>query len=143
MTKLFSKLIEKHKEKQYDKPKYLIKKLYIGAIGKITKREYVGLLMFDNHYERVKDFAIFYKLNDYDYIHIKSGQKLTVIDRAIIGDYCILDPMRFEETYPTQMRKLGYTMSTKFSKHEIEGLETAQNIEWAHGPIKPHEIFGA
>ncbi len=58
MTKLFSKLIEKHKEKQYDKPKYPIKKLYIGSIGKITKREYVGLLMFDNHYERVKDFAI-------------------------------------------------------------------------------------
>ncbi|MFQ6752481.1 MAG: hypothetical protein ACLRFL_02845 [Clostridia bacterium] len=143
MTKLFSKLIEKHKEKEYNKPKYPIKKLYIGAIGKITKREYVGLLMFDNHYERVKDFAIFYKLNEYDYIHIKSGQKLTIIDRATIGDYCIVGLKSFAKAYPIQMREAGDTEKTKYSKAFIDQLETAQNIEWAHGPIKEHNLFGA
>ena len=143
MTKLFSKLIAKHKEKEYNKPNYPIRKLYVGAIVKLVNRKPVGFGIYDNYYDRVKDFAIFYKVKDYEYIHIKSGQKLTIIDRAIVGDYCIAGAQSFVETYPAQMREVGDTEKTKYSQSFIDQLETAQNIELAHGPIQDHKIFGA
>ena len=143
MAKLFAQLIEKHKEKEYEKPKYPIRKLYVGAIVKLTKREHVGFGTWYDYFNRCKDFAIFYKVNDNEYVHIKSGQKLSVMDRAIVGDYCLKKPFSFAEQYAVQMREDGYTKNTKLSKKYIDELETAQNMEWAHGPIPMHNLFGA
>ena len=143
MTKLFTQIIERHKEKQYDKPKYSIKKLYVGAIVKLTNREHIGFGIWNDYFVRCKDFAIFYKVDDNEYVHIKSGQKLTLLDRAIVGDYCIKKPFVFAEQYVVQMREDGYTKNTKLSKKYIEELETAQNMEWAHGPVLMHNLFGA
>lgn len=148
MAKLFTQLMEKHNEKKYDKPKYPIKKLYVGAIVKLTKKEPYWSVVFgfggyQHHFERCKDFAIFYKVNDNEYVHIKSGQKLSIIDRAIVGDYCVKGPKSYFETYVAQIREEGQTKNTKLSKCYIDGLETAQNEEWANGPIPMHNLFGA
>ena len=148
MAKLFAQLIEKHKEKEYDKPKYPIKKLYVGAIVKLTKKEpyWFGVFGFggyQHHSDRCKDFAIFYKVNDNEFIHIKSGQKLSILDRAIVGDYCVKGPKPYFETYVDKIREDGYTKNTKLSKKYIDELETAQNMEWAQGPVPMHNLFGA
>lgn len=148
MTYLLQRLRERHEEKEYEKPKYAIKKLYVGAIVKLTKKEpyWFGVFGFggyQHYFGRCKDFAIFYKVNDNEYIHIKSGKKLTILDRAIVGDYCIKKPLSFFETYVAQLREDGYTNKTKLSKKYIDELETAQNLEWAQGPIPMHNLFGA
>jgi len=148
MANMIQRLFERHKEKQYDKPKYTIKKLYVGSIVKLTKKEpyWFGIFGFggyQHYFERCKDFAIFYKVNGNEYIHIKSGQKLTLPERAIVGDYCIKKPFSFAEQYVVQMREDGYTNNTKLSKKYIDELETAQNVEWAKGPIPMHNLFGA
>ena len=143
MDKLFAKLIEKHKEKEYDKPKYPIKKLYVGSIVKCEGRKFVGFGIWNNYYNRCKDFAIFYKINDKDYVHIKSGQKLKILDEAIVGDYCVKGPKSYFETYVAQIREDGQTQNTKLSKKYLDELETAQNMEWAYGPILMHNLFGA
>lgn len=143
MTKLLQQLIEDLKEEKYLKPKYKIKDLYVGEIVKCKDRKHIYLGVWDNYYEPCKDFAIFYKVKEKTYVHIKSGQKLTLLDEAIVGDYCIRDIKPFLETYPDKIRELGYTEKTKLSKCFIDELETAQNIEWAHGPIPNHKLFGA
>ena len=143
MAKLFTKLIERHKSKQYNKPKYPIKKLYVGNIVRLKRRVFVQIGVHDNYYKRVKDFAIFYKVNDDEFIHIKSGQKLTVIDRAIVGDYCVERTRPYFEEYVAYIREVGQTKNTKMSKHFLDLLETAENVELVGGPIPKHELFGA
>ena len=120
----------------------------MGAIVELTKKEpyWFGVFGFggySNHFKRCKDFAIFYKVNDKEFVHIKSGQKLTLLDMAIVGDYCIKKPFAFAEQYVVQMREDGYTKNTKLSKKYLDELETAQNVEWAQGPIPMHNLFGA
>lgn len=143
MGNLIQKTREKRKEKEYEKPKYPIIELYLSAIVKLTKREYELFGISNNFYKKCKDFAVFKKVGSDKFVHIKSGQILKTIDSAVVGDYCVLNPVSFMETYPIQIREAGYTRKTKLSKKYIEGLETAQNMEWAHGPIPMHNLFGA
>ena len=143
MSNLFTQIIEKYKEKEYDKPRYLIKKLYIGSIVKCKDRHHIGFGFWNNYYNRVKDFAVFYKINDKEYVHIKSGQKLRILDEAIVGDYCIKSVKYYSEIYVVQMREDGHTKNTRLSKKFLEELETAQNMELAQGPVPMHNLFGA
>ena len=143
MNKMFQQLIKGHQEKKYNKPKYKIENLYVGSIVKLTKRDYISFGVWENYYDRCKDYAIFYSLDGYDFIHIKSGQKLTVLDYAIVGDYAVKKPISFYETHVAQLREFGDTEKTKLSKKFLDELETAQNQEWAKGPIPEHKLFGA
>ena len=137
MARLLSKIMDKY-EKTYS-----IKKLYVGSIVKCKNRVHIGFGFWNNYYTRVKDFAVFCKVNDKEYIHVKSGQKLKILDEAIVGDYCIKSVKPYCEIYAVQMREYGHTMHTRLPKKFLEELETAQNMELVNGPVPMHNLFGA
>ena len=146
MANLLQRLRERHEQKEYDKPKYSIKRLYVGEISKLKRKEpyfVFGFGGYEYHTKSIKAFGIFYKIGENKYIHIKSGQKLTIPENAIVGDYCVRNAKSFFETYVAQIREDGYTKNTKLSKKYLDELETDQNVEWAEGPIPVHNLFGA
>ena len=142
MATLITKITEKLKDIEYKKPKYKIKNLYIASIVKLSKREFVTFGVNDNYYKKVKDFALFYKVGYDKYIHIKSGQKLSVIDSAIVGDYCVVNERLFLEEFAAEIREAGFSEKTKFSKHAIDILESDANKDIVNGPIPKHKLFG-
>ncbi len=143
MSTLIQRLVKYLNEEQYLRPRYKIKDLYVGSIAKLTNREYLYFGVWDDSYNIIKKYAIFYKQKDGTYVHIKSGQKLVELQRAIVGDYCVEDPKSYYKTYISTLRELGETENTKLSKSYIDELETAQNMEWVHGPIPNHILFGS
>lgn len=145
--KLIQKMIQKHNERQNNKPRYKIEDLYCGQIVHFLDKEYVGqsfpyrnlfeyVLGRTNRYTYVtiKEFAIFTKKDTYGpdtYIHLKSGQALQKMRHSIKGDYAIEKPVLFKEIFPLEMRKYGLTEKSKFSKAEICELEDELNKEYS------------
>ena len=139
---IFQKAIQRHNEKQYKKPKYPIKKLYIGQIVQNTNREFVGFGIWDDYSKMIKPYAIFLKVSRDEFIHIKSGQKLKSLGYNVVGDYAVRNALPWQEAYIVQMREDGDTPNTKLSKNFIDMLETEFNIKIVEGKTKKQDLFG-
>lgn len=141
--KFIQELIQKYKDYKYTKPRYRIKNLYIGKIVILNERKFIGLGVWDSLYNPVKEFAVFYKKDDYTYVHIKSGlllKKVTDID-AVIGNYAVTNIKPFKEIFTIGMRDLNQSENSKLSRSLIDTLETDANNHLAPNQNVP-PIFG-
>jgi hypothetical protein len=142
--RIIGNLIEKYNELTYSKPRYKLKDLYVGEIILINSRKFVGGLQWHTQFTRIKKFAIFYKKNDYTYVHIKSREKLP-IDTAIHlvdeGDYAIQLISPFRVGRHLAFLKDIIKDDTKLSREDIEKLETEINRQLAPDQ-KGTETFG-
>ncbi len=134
---MFKKLIEQHKQKQYEKimnkPEFKLGDLLVGEIVLYKKCEKVGPGKYDHHYREVKKFAFFYETNSHEYCHIISGQKLTKMGdyNSIIGDYAVHNIRHFKEAFPLFMRKHNLKPNSKVSLRFIYENEKSMNEELA------------
>jgi len=137
---IIKKLIEKHKikkeqtqqlkqEKEYLKPRYILKNLYIGEIVKLTRQEHLSLSIHNYNYVPVKSFAIFYKCGDDSYLHIKSNQMVKSITYATEGEYALDCVMSFYKRFAEPLRQRHYRPHSKISKKVIDKLETEVNLK--------------
>lgn len=135
---LREKLKQKNMEKLNNKPKFKLGDLYVGEIVLYTAREDIGFGTRYDHYNIVKNFAIFTETGYKKYCHIKSGQTLYEMGcyKSIVGDYAVHNVRKFEKALCIYMRKNKFTSSTKVSKIFIEENETKIN----HGLSPDQEI---
>lgn len=130
-------VIENYKTKMQEhkdnKPVFPIKDLYIGQIVTLNKRECLGSwpLMYKYYSKPVKQIAIFYHIKDNIYVHLKSGQVLTTLNNAIVGDYAIKNIKPWISLYAPTMRECGHNLNTKFPKAFLLKLETDLNKTYA------------
>ena len=139
---IIQNIIEKNNKRKYERPRHAIKNLYVGQIVHNTHREFVGFGIWDDYSEIVKPYAVFLKLNDYEFIHVKSGQKLKLIGYNDVGDYAVRNPKPWQELYVVEMREDGDIQNTKLSKSFIDELEKEANIKMVDGKTKKQELFG-
>lgn len=136
---IIKKLIEKKKIKEYNKPKYDIKDLYIGEIVFIIAEKWVTFETTSYTYRPIKKFAIFLKADDYlvsnSYLH-PSNQKLTTIGLANVNDYAIKDLRPFKDAFILPIRE--GKIPPKVSKAFIVELETGLNQKLAPNQKENH-----
>lgn len=140
------KIIKNHKEKEFNKPKYELKNLYIAKIVLLRERRFTSLT-WASYYHEIKQFAILYKKSDYSYdtyVHVKSGQKLAHNDDILKtkeGDCAVIDVIPFTKYFAVEMLKNSLTKNSKISKHAVELLETEANKKLAPEQ-QPTKLFG-
>ena len=102
---MFKKLIEKHKQKQYEKtmnkPEFKLGDLYVGEIVLYKQCEPIGFGTVNHHYSIAKKFAFLTETGYCKYCHIKSKQILTEMGayKSIVGDYAVHNVKKFQETF--------------------------------------------
>ena len=142
--KIIKQMIERYHDKQYRKPKYKLKDLYVAKIILLHKREYINIMEWYSYSQTIKEFAIFYKLNDDIYVHIKSGKKIGISDdliRVEEGDPALKNVVPFVTYFAEGLIEMGLTKDSKLSKGEIEYIETEANKKLAPEQ-QPTKLFG-
>lgn len=137
--KFIKRIIQKHEEKEFNKPKHDIEALYVGEIVFIVDEKYVNYSTTSYTYRPIKKFAIFKKADDYlvslSYIH-PSNQKLKIIGLANVNDYAIKDLRPFKNAFILSIRE--GKIPQKVSKSFIVKLETGLNKKLAPNQKENH-----
>ena len=128
-------IIQKYRQHKDNRPKYKIEDLYIGEIIYIIDSQFViGSSLLDSGtkhtYKIIKDFAIFEKDDNDNYIHILSGKSLLLSIRADKDEYAInySSIKNFGKLMQSYMIKKHLTDSSKLSINKIKEIEKEVNI---------------
>lgn len=134
--KLIQKMIQKHNERQNNKPKYKIEDLYVGEIIYIIDKKFeTGSCFLTSGYrfkfKYIKSFAIFkHTCWDNDYLHILTNHPLATRSLSSeIGEYAVnYDTLKdFDKYMQRYMISNNLKKTSKLSINEIKELENYVN----------------
>lgn len=132
---MIKKLIEKHnakKQKKYlNKPRFMIKDLFLCEICILESQEHHGGLFgtTTSYGTMKKAYAICHAKSEYDseFLHIKSNQIIKAAIYAEFGDYAIFNCRTFKSSFPLGLRNQNLTENDKLSINGIIYLEDELN----------------
>lgn len=131
IKKLIKKNNVKKREKYLNKPRFMIKNLFLCEICILESQEHHGgLFGTTTSYGTIKKkYAICHAKSEYDseFLHIKSNQIIKATLYAEFGDYAIFNCRTFKAAFPLGLRKQNLTENDKLSIKEIIDLEDELN----------------
>ena len=141
--RIISGLIEKLQEHHNNRPIYDVNKLYAGQIVMLHsisyKPENNATYKRHNRTTPIKKYAVFYKKNDSEYVHIKTGKPLKLVDVAEECEFAIEELHPFPITYFNPLSDNFNNLM--FSKKQICDIETSKNLKYGVIPNAEH-LFG-
>ena len=125
--KLLQEIMEKHKQREYNKPKYKIEDLYVGDIVLLEDFDFKDMITTRYYFKPIKEYAIFKWEKHNKYTHIKSGQGLHLITKAELNDYAINNIVPLNSAFVRVLREHHIAPGSKISLALINRLEDELN----------------